>query len=60
MNDVTQQQMMSQVPQQPMNPADQQDTTQKESVEDTSKDLTISMTKFFDTLVEDSNVKREQ
>ena len=67
---VAQAQMMQQVGQQQnptdqqdaqqQNPTNQQDAQQKESVEDPSKDLTISMTKFFDTLVEDSNVKREQ
>lgn len=72
MNDVAQQQMMSNVPQQPMNPVDmqhaqdmqdqaQQDAgQQKEEVDDPTKDLTISMTKFFDTLVEDTHEQREQ
>jgi hypothetical protein len=57
-NDVAQQMMMSNVPQQPMNPADKEDTN--EEVVDPSKDLTISMTKFFDTLVEDANDQRSQ
>jgi hypothetical protein len=72
MNDVAQQQMMSQVPSQPMNPVDMQHAQdmqdqatqasdqQKEEVDDPTKDLTISMTKFFDTLVEDNNEQREQ
>jgi hypothetical protein len=57
-NDVAQQMMMSNVPQQPMHPDDKDDTN--EQVVDPSKDLTISMTKFFDTLVEDANDQRNQ
>jgi hypothetical protein len=71
MNDVAQQQMMSNVPQQPSNQVDldhalelqdkaqQASGPQKEDV-DPTKDLTISMTKFFDTLVEDSNDQRSK
>jgi len=52
--DVAQQMMMSNVPQQPSHPDDRVD----EEKENT--DLTKSMVKFFDTLVENANVQRSQ
>jgi hypothetical protein len=53
-NTVAQQAMLANVPQQPSHPDDREEVTEN-NTEVESKELTKSMTKFFETLVEDSN-----